>query len=364
MERQLTMQRLENYNLLFDSDLFQEETLEIIVPDSKEDIGQISYADGQIRLTGKTTRDGTVTLDGVLDCWILYEPENDHGICRMEASIPFTIRQDVPGLTGECICVASPVVRSIDCRLLNPRKVLLRADLGAGIKLYQWEELQTSTDILSDETDGIQMLKKDMNAFLVRDVTEKEFTVYDEIRLQNGPSDNCEVVGTSIKAVCSQAKVIGNKLVLKGEARVVIRYVAEDRVCCTSTTISFSQVMDSNSASEESDCAVELCVTGVNCTSTGEDGRALELSVDLLAQAVLRDKCPLTVLLDAYSTKKRFSATRRELQIPQLLEHTGCTKNVCETIQTQEKVRTVLESSVSCVQVRKCKEGIAHRSKM
>lgn len=356
MDQQLNMHQMERFDLIFDSDLFQEETLDIIVPDSFADIYRIIDTDGQIRLTGKNIHDGTIIVNGMLDAWILYEPEERRGVCRMEAKVPFTIRQDIQTAKSECVCVAVPTIRGLDCRMLNPRKILLRADLGANIQLYKPNQMQVCTGIVDKESSGIQQLKKETTAFLIQEILEKEFSVFDELRLQNGPSGYGDVISAGVKATCSQAKVIGNKLIIKGEARVAVRYLVEENVYCSTSVIPFSQIMDANELSEDADCIVDMCVTAVNCTAGGEDGRTADISVELLAQAVLRDKCNIVVLQDAYSTTHHLKTELKEYELPRLIEHASCTKNVSEVLGCPNKVRNVIDSSVCCVQVRQSKE--------
>ena len=356
MEHQLDMHALDHFSLIFDSDLFQEETLDIIVPDSFEDIYRIIDTGGQIQLTGKSVHEGTVTVSGMLNAWVLYEPEDRQGICRMESKVPFAICQDVQAAKSDCLCVAVPVIRGLDSRMLNPRKILLRADVGANIQLYQICQTQLCSGIMEEDSGTVQQLKKETSAFIIKDIQEKEFTVFNELRLQNGPSGHGEMLSCEVKAACSQAKVIGNKLVIKGEARAAVRYLVEERVYCSCAVIPFSQIMDAHGLSENADCIVELCVTAVNCTAGGEEGRVADLSVDLLAQAVMRDKCQIILLQDAYSTSYDLKTETKEFELPQLVEHASCTKNISETLPCQSKVRNVVESSVSCVQVGQKKE--------
>ena len=215
MEQQLNMCQVESYDMIFHSDLFQEETMEIIVPDSLTDICRIIDADGQLRLTGKHVQDHSFVIHGVLDAWILYEPEEQGRVCRMEAAIPFAVRQDVQTLNNDCMCVAVPVIRDIDCKILNPRKVMLRADLGARVQLYCPNQQQICTGVIDNNENGIQQLQSQIDASYIKDIQEKEFTVVDELRLQNGPSGYGEVISTEVKAECNQAKVIGNKIIAK-----------------------------------------------------------------------------------------------------------------------------------------------------
>ena len=52
---------------------------------------------------------------------------------------------------------------------------------------------------------------------------------------------------------------------------------------------------------ESGDCRLAVELTQYSCEPSGEDGRTLELTVDLLAQAQIWSRRPVSVLQDLYS---------------------------------------------------------------
>ena len=351
MQLKLNVEQLNGYDSVLQTQLFQEESLELIVPDSYADIYRIVDTNGQIRLTGKSTNEGAFSVSGTLDICILYEPEDRRGVCRLESKLPFTLKQDAKEVSAETSCIAVPALRSLESKTLNPRKLVIRADVGAQIKLYNPSRVQLCNGIADDWGGTVQQRCKEYTALIVSDVREKEFAVRDEIRLQSGPAGQAEILCTTASAICSSAKVIGNKLVFKGETKAAVYYQLEDHVYCSAATVPFSQIMELAQSGAESECTVDLCFTAISADITGTDMRSADLNIELLAQISVMEKRPVSLLCDAYSTRETLSLER---SVYTLRSHAGqaqCVKNVCQTLQTEDHVRSIVYSSVQPVQV-------------
>ena len=108
---------------------FQEETSDTIVPDSYPDIASIldCYADPVVR--GKECRERSVTITGGLKGGILYQPENESAPRCLELYMPFSVKFDHPDLTECSQVIVSARVRSVDARMINSRKAMLRISL-------------------------------------------------------------------------------------------------------------------------------------------------------------------------------------------------------------------------------------------
>ena len=229
--------------------------------------------------------------------------------------------------------------------------MLIRADVGVRLKLYQPHQTQLCTGISEEAGNSVQQLNKECVLMLVSDVLEKEFSLGDEIRLQAGPAGQAEILGATVTVMNTNSKVIGNKLVFKGEARTNVHYLVEDRIYCASGTIPFSQIMNTERAGELAECMVDLCLTALSMQPNGADGRIAEVTIDLLAQITMIDKRPVNLLCDAYSTKHALRLERTDYALRSLAEYAQCVKNVSETLQADCRMRNVISCAVQPIQV-------------
>ncbi len=95
----------------------------------------------------------------------------------------------------------------------------------------------------------------------------------------------------------------------------------------------FSQVMEVPGVGESGDCRLAVELTQYSCEPSGEDGRTLELTVDLLAQAQIWSRRPVAVLQDLYSTAFQTQVEREDQSLWQLLELSSRVQNVRELLR-------------------------------
>ena len=98
---------------------------------------------------------------------------------------------------------------------------------------------------------------------------------------------------------------------------------------------------------ESGDCRLAVELTQYSCEPSGEDGRTLELTVDLLAQAQIWSRRPVSVLQDLYSTAFQTQVEREDQSLWQLLELSSRVQNVRELFETGTVPRSVVDSWAS-----------------
>lgn len=346
MELELNWERTKHYELLLDTHLSQEETQETIVPDAYPDILRIVEAGGQLCLTEKELQDGSLRATGVIDGWLLYQPEDGETLCKIEVKLPFSTRMDVPGSTSDGCCIVHPVLCSMDARTLNPRKVLVRADIGLNICVYEPGELSVCCGLECDTDIGMQQMIGEQRAYLNTAVKEKEFSVYEEVHAPAGLDKAADLLSARADVWCTEAKMIGNKLIFKGEAGIHLRYGSGGQVNAACIPISFSQIIEVEGAGEQEACRVSLYVTNLECVQAGEDGRMLNITLDLIGQAVVTDQIPMVVLQDAYSTKGELSVEVQNGSVTTLLDRYTKPQSMRELLETEVQAKSVVDAAV------------------
>ena len=108
----------------------QEQTAELIVPDSFPDAARIVSSCAEAILRGKECRQGSVTVSGAIRAGVLYMPDDESAPRALNAYVPFSLRIDHPAATEQMQSLLDLRVRSVDARMIHSRKVLLRVNLG------------------------------------------------------------------------------------------------------------------------------------------------------------------------------------------------------------------------------------------
>lgn len=361
MDLALERMPMEGYACGLETTLYQEETQESIVPDACPDIGRVICTEARAQLTRKETMEGKLECSGNVRVTVVYLPEDQNGLRRMELTIPFRCAAAgavAPGMAA----VATVRVTAAETRVLNPRKVLCRVELATCCQV--WSPCQEAL-CLPGETGEVALERRveELETYATVAVAEKAFAFTDDIALPASHPAMTELLGHRLELRCGEAKVIGGKLIFKGEAVLQCRYATEQGTLALGRwELPFSQLMELEGVEEEGSCAVEIVERESEVLLAGDDeGRTLNVHMELLAQAVVRQNRTVRLFSDAYSTTHDLTVERQSLVLTQLWEDSGVNQLCREVLETGESARQVEDCSVTlgpCQLRREEQEGV------
>lgn len=322
--------------------LYQEETGESIVPDAYPDILSILATEARVQLAKKECGEGKVELTGNVAVTVIYQPEGESGPCRLEVNLPYRLSAAAQGITADCALVAVPRLRSAETRLLNPRKVLCRVELA--VLCQGWSQCEdTLCEPCEDREGGLQQRCEDAENYIAAAIAEKAFAYTDQVNLGAGNPTAEELLGHRLELKCAEAKVIGNKLIFKGEAELTVRYrTAENALGVGRWELPFSQIMEVSDIEEEGSCTMDLLErdSRVELADDG-DGRTLNVHLELAAQAVVRQNRAIRLFTDAYSVTQAVSVQTQSYRLTRRWEENAVTQTERLTLETPVVGRSV-----------------------
>ena len=358
MELEFELDSFRYYDKLADMTLCQEETLESIVPDACPDILRIVDVWGESEVGEKYVKENYAIVSGNVRAVILYQPEAGDFLGHIEVCLPFTCQLEVKGLTERGVIQAYPRLRSAEARALNPRKVLLRVDLAVGIHAFQPVEQYVCSGAISDDEYGICQNLLHEETDVVVSVEEKTFTFTDSIKIGNSQTGNLQVLAMRAKPASIESKHIGNKLIFKGNIDLSLMYQeGEGALNISNESIPFSQVMELLEYGDDTDSLIDVELTGMNWQSSDSEEGKFDLSFELLAQIQIQSKQSVTLLHDLYSTVYHMETKTREQKLWKLVEQAVRPQAVRELMETEELVRSVIDSSLTVGSLTQSRDG-------
>lgn len=341
MDLELRCETVNCFESLLNTTVYQEETQEAIVPDACPDILRILDTRAQAYLTGKQIRDGMVTVNGLVRANVFYLPE-EPGTCvrHLEIALPFTCQSEVPGLTSQGTVLVVPRLRWAEARTLNPRKVLLRVDLAVEISAYQPNADQISYAVESSQAYGIEQLVSEEVTCLTVAIQEKPFTFSDRLELSVSGQEPVELLSVVGIPNCSECKLIGSKLIFKGEVDMEALVCEGGELRTVRQAMAFSQIMEVADAGEDRCCEVRVALTDLSLQYENHLSDC-EITLELLAQAVVRERRTLSVLRDLYSTGWHTETVRHPFPMHRVMEDSVKTVSVRELMETTTLVRAL-----------------------
>lgn len=204
--------------------IFAEE--DMIIPDSKPDILNTICTSGIIGVYKKEVLEGKVRIDGGINTYIMYLSEDNQDKIRgLNTTLDFSENINITNVQENMDCKVQVKVKSIECKVINGRKIGIRATLEVEIEVYSKEEIEIINDIQNAQ--GIQMLKEELKVNSLVGTGETKINAKDTIQIDN--VDNlAEILKAKIGICDKDIKVSYNKILTKAEAKVELMYLTED----------------------------------------------------------------------------------------------------------------------------------------
>lgn len=347
MELELKKNIMQCYQQVLDTTLQLEETQEAIVPDACPDIGGIISVCGQICFGEKQVSQGQISVTGQVETTILYESEEGGDVQKMKVKIPFKTQITLELLgTGDEVFVI-PTFSYGEARVLNPRKILVRVEILLEVSGFQANALMLCCGV---EGAGSQGMEERMTSTEIRPlctVQSKHFTFDENITLQ-GQGELEDILSIRIYPNCTESKLIGNKLIFKGDTEVQIMYLDEaGHMVHSRHALPFSQIMEVEDVGEGGHSAVSVVLTSFYANPSYEGARTVDLTLDCMAQATVRGAKHLDLLEDAYSTTHYVNVEKQQYTLVTVAEEYHVPQPFRQIFETSMPVQVVEDSWIS-----------------
>ena len=305
MEAKLKTDAIAYLKSVVEASFAQEETQEAIVPDTLPDMAHILDVEGKVILKSKETDLGRVSLSGTILVNVLYQAEGEDGVFRLDIPIPFTGGLDAEEITDETKVRLQVALQSCDARMINSRKVLVRADILVEVLGFDPSVIDCSTELENDEGANLHVQRDEIIINLVTAVHEKTFVIADDFVLPAGKPAIGELLKSRVRLMNEDIKHVGNKLIFKGYAGISVLYKAEGsgEVHPADFTASFSQILELEEDGAEKSFEIGLMLTNIFVEAVNTEQSGLGVELHLVAQATEKATFTRAFLSDAYSTK-------------------------------------------------------------
>ncbi len=342
------------YERILNTAVSQEDTAEVIVPDALPDAAELLMTDGQCLIRGKDVRRSGISVSGISELTILYLSE-DGSLCRIPAEIPFEneISFNVPDDTARVVAT----VRLISCeaRILNSRKLLLRAEVCITVSVWTPKELRWAVEA-SAEGCGVELKMEQCVLCGVCAVEEKTFTAEDTQSLPAGKPQAEELLLARASLRQEEAEQVGRKLVVRGAAAVSAVYeTASGSVCSAEFQLPWSAFLEL--PEENQDLIWELAVTLTGC-SVELTNDSFGITVGGVVQAVIRRRTEIRWISDAYGTDCNFMPVYENAEADTEAVTDTKTETVCVRLEGLRRPQSFAYLAVDCGRPRLEKETV------
>lgn len=290
---------LRYYECILDTAVMQEETAEVIVPDSLPDVAEILTTDGLSLIRGKEARKSGAAVSGLSELTVLYRTEEGE-LRRLPVDLPFEAALSAAGAEEDLRVAADVRLSGAEAKLLNSRKLVIRAETCVTASVWTPRELQW---VRAVEAEGCRPeLKRETHGiFPVTAAEEKTFLAEDVQQLPAGKPPLDRLLYTRAAIHTDDASAVGRKLIVRGTVAIAAVYLdTAGKLAEADFHLPWSAFLDLPDAETEPGFAVCAALTG--CAAEQRDNGGISLSAGGVVQALIRTRAEVDGIADAYGT--------------------------------------------------------------
>lgn len=350
MDLGLQYEELKYYSCVLDTVTRREETQETIVSDSMPDIGTVVTATATPLLRSCRTSDGSVTCEGEVSATVIYESEEVGRVFAIPVHVPFHCTAEAGEVTSECRMNVLPKLLGVEVKVMNPRKVLVQAELAVHFLAFAEKQTRYSVGVEGGDGAPIQTRMESASFQYVSQVTEKTFPFEENVSLPSGHRGMEQLLNCDVVPYCNETKIVGSKVVFKGGVKARLRFLSvEGELTAEEYDLPVSQVLDAGNSGEESIAMVSLSATDLQATMVDQD--SVSFQMELYACGILLDRREDRVLSDAYSTLYPCQCTEEREEGFQLAGCNTLVQSFRQAMDLELPAAEVLDQSVALSEV-------------
>lgn len=200
---------------------------QIEVPEAKPDVEKILTKTADAKVRDVSIVPDKVIVEGTLSMQVTYVAfKPDQSVHSFDGDVNFTTYVDAPGAEpGDDYTVQFTVEDvSLTTSKKDPRKFDVAAVLSTFAKITKVEEME----ILTETPEGNQALETaDITVeHMIGDKETKQVIVSDVFEVPEEKPDVEKILGTKAEAVVKDKRLVANKVIIDGEVRLQVLYVA------------------------------------------------------------------------------------------------------------------------------------------
>ena len=281
-----------NENIIVDGDC--------IVPDVKPDILEIVGTSGVVNIYKKEVMDGKVRVDGSVMVYIMYigDDGKTRGVRSINHVLDFSQSFAVENALSDMNENISVNLGVIDCKIINERKINLKANLNFDIQVLANSEIEYVNNI---DLKDVQKLENTISVNSILGIGQTKTLAKETINIDS--NDNlAEILKVSSKIINRSIKVSYNKILTKADIKLKIMYLTEDnRINTVDAKLPIMGFIDMNDVNEQNPCDYDFEIKNmvIKPNSTTEHSIYVEIEVGIMATSYVNQD--INVIQDLYS---------------------------------------------------------------
>lgn len=273
---------------------------DLIVPDSKPDVLSSINMSGNVCVYKKEVQDDKIKIEGNINTYIMYLPDSkDDKLRALNTSLDFSEFINVPGAKEGMQLELQTCIKDMECKVLNGRKINVKAGIEVTIKVYSNEEVNIVNSI--NNIPDIQTLQKDFTINSLVGSGNTKVYVKDTLSIDQ-KDEIAEILKADVNLIDTDIKISYNKILVKSDADVKIMYLTENnRINTVTSKIPVVGFVDLQNISEDNICDVNFDISNMIIRPNGPEEHSIYVELEIGANCKAFEVKQISLLQDLYS---------------------------------------------------------------
>ena len=299
-----------------------------IIPDIKPDIINAINTNGTICVYKKEINEGKIKIDGSIDTYIMYLADDENNSVRgLNVNLDFSQVIEMEKAMPDMNLETNLKIKSIECKVINGRKVNVKAFVEASVKLTSKEEIDIINNV---NLKGIQMLNENLNINSM--IGRGETKVYAKDTLVIDNIDNLsEIMKADLRISNKDVKISYNKILAKADLNVRLLYLTDDnRINSVEATVPVMGFIDMPDVSEDNICDTKYEIKNLVIKPNNVEEHSIYVEAEIEISCEVYKVQEINIIQDLYSPKTNITFTQKQVNIIQKIETMQSTYNIRE----------------------------------
>lgn len=291
---------------------------DIVVPDSKPDIGDVLSVQANVNITNKKIENNKLEIEGIVKFKVLYSAEDpEQSLHNITTTAGFNQNLEMEEISEDMDVKTEYDIEHVDYNVMNERKVAVKAIMNLMGKTFKSEEVDVLNDI--EGVEDIQTLKNVIEYDNSVGTNTAQTVIRETYELDEETPEIKEFVDKEARAVLSDVKVTDGKVILGGNINLNLVYATEEPrnpIQNIKHEIPFTHFVELPQAKAGMECKTDVKVDEVFTDikkNIEEQNKVYDVEAVLKSEVEVVDKEEKEVLVDAYSPSRNLNIHKSNL---------------------------------------------------
>ena len=246
-----------------------------------------------------------------------------NNIRGLNTNLDFSETFSMPELESGMNVDISPSIKLIECKVINGRKIGIKAALEIVMKVYSKETVEVITDL---NDNNIQVLSKNMRANSLLGEGTTKASIKENISIPN--TDNlAEILSAQIGLVDKDIKISYNKVLAKSEVEIKMVYLTEEgRICTTQSRVPLVGFIDMPNIKEENTCETSYVTRNMIIKPNSIEEHSVYIEMEVEISCITYEEKEIRIIQDMYCPGQKMNF---DTAMVNTIANKQCKKNVC-----------------------------------